>query len=56
MVFSNTHEDDCIKFSALKVHRLKFYDAKTHKKREISNIFKVLNTSQKLINLFEIFI
>ena len=55
MVVSNTHEYDCIKFSAPNIQRLKFYEAKTSKKREIPNIFKVLYISQKLLNLFENF-
>ena len=56
MVVSNTHEYDCIKFSALNIQRLKFYEAKTSKKREIPNIFKVLYLNQKSLNLFEILI
>ena len=42
LVILMSYEYYCNKFSVLYIQRLKFYEAKTHKKREISNIFKVL--------------
>jgi hypothetical protein len=55
IVIRNTYEYYCIKFSVLYIQRLKLYEAKTHKKREISNIFKVLYLAQNWLNVFEIF-
>ena len=45
---------NCIKFSAPNIQRLKFYEGKTYKKREMSNIFKVLYLAQNWLDVFEI--